>query len=68
MEKRISSLELEGKARTRPDIWRVIFGPYVQYCPCEASEQKLEQRPKFGPKELELSYCHQSFVFKKQAY
>ena len=35
------------KARTRPDILRVVLGPYVQYCPCEAwaSEQKLGQKP-----------------------
>ena len=53
LEKRISILELEGKARTHSDILRVILGPYVQYRPCEASEQKLEQRSKSGPKELE---------------
>ena len=37
---------------TRPDILRVVVGPYVQYCPCEASEQKLEQEPKYGLKVL----------------
>ena len=31
-------LGVGGKARTRPDILRVVLGPYVQYCPCEASE------------------------------
>ena len=25
-------LEFEGKARTRPNILRVVLGPYVQYC------------------------------------
>ena len=38
--------ELEGKARTRPKILRVVFGPYVQKCPCESSEQKLGQKTK----------------------
>ena len=36
---------------------RVVLGPYVQYCPCEASEQKLEQKQKAGLKEIKLSYC-----------
>ena len=46
LEKRISSQELEGKARTRPDILRVVLGPYVQYCPCEALGEKVGQNPK----------------------
>ena len=33
-------LGMEGMARTRLDILMVVLGPYVQYCPCEASEQK----------------------------
>ena len=33
-------------ARTRPDILKVVLGPYVQYCPCEASEQKPESELK----------------------
>ena len=36
------------------------FGPYVQYCPCEASGQKLGQKTKSELKEIELSYCHHS--------
>ena len=48
LEKKISSWELEGKARTRPNILRVV---------CEASEQKLGQKPKSQLKEIELSYC-----------
>ena len=52
--------ELEGKARTRPEILRVVFGPYVQKCPCEASEQKLGQKPKSELTGIELSYCHHS--------
>ena len=27
---------MEGTARTRPDILKVVLGPYVQYCPFEA--------------------------------
>ena len=45
-----------GKARTRPEILRIVLGPYVQYCPCEASEQKLGQKPKSVLKGIELSY------------
>ena len=40
-QKTFLSKEFEGKARARPDILRVFLGPCVQYCPCEASEQKL---------------------------
>ena len=43
-----------GKARTRPNILRVVLGPYVQYCPCEASEQKLGKKPKSDLKESKL--------------
>ena len=35
-------------------------GPYVQYCQCEASEQKLGQKPNSELKEIELSYRHHS--------
>ena len=56
----ISSYELEGTARTRPDILKVVLGPYVQYCPCEASEQKLGQKPESELKIIELSFCHHS--------
>ena len=56
----ISIKELKGKARTRAGILRVVLGPYVQYCPCEASEQKLGQKPKFELKEIEISYFHHS--------
>ena len=48
----------EGKARTRPEILRVVLGPYMQYCPCEASEQKLGQKPESELKVIELRYCH----------
>ena len=41
---------------TDPDILRVVLGPYVQYCPCEASEEKLEQQLKSGMKDIKLSY------------
>ena len=51
-EKKKFILGLEGKARTRPGNLRVVLGPYVQYCPCEALERKLEQKPKSGLKEV----------------
>ena len=35
-----------GKARTLPNILRVVLGAYVQYWQCEASEQKQGQKPK----------------------
>ena len=56
---------------THPDIFKVVLGPYVQYCPCEALEQKLVQKPESELKVIELSYCHHSifpFFFKKQAF
>ena len=34
---------LKGKARTRPDFFRVVLGPCAQFYPCEASEQKWGQ-------------------------
>ena len=34
----------DGQARTRPDILKVVLGPYVQYCQCEALEQKPGQK------------------------
>ena len=44
---------------------RIVLGPYVQYCPREASEQKLGQKPKYELKEIELSYFHHSICLKK---
>ena len=38
--------ELKGKARTRPDIFRLVLGPCAQCCPCEASEQKMGSKTK----------------------
>ena len=38
---------LKGKARTRPDFFRVVLGPYAQFHQCEASEQKWGQTPKY---------------------
>ena len=43
-------LNIGGVQASHFDILRVVLGPYVQYCPCEASEQKLEQKPKSRPK------------------
>ena len=51
---------MERKARIRPDILKVVLGPYVQYRQCEASEQKLGQKPQSVLKGKELSYCHHS--------
>ena len=56
----LSSLELDGTTRTRPDNLEVVLGPYVQYCPCEASEQKLGQKPESELKVTELNNCHHS--------
>ena len=30
-------LQVSPKARTRPDIFRVVLGPCAQRCPCKAS-------------------------------
>ena len=49
-------LGVGGKARTRPNILRVHLDPYVQYCPCEASEQKQ----KTEIKKIEFIFCHHS--------
>ena len=44
-------------------------GPYVQYCQCEASEQKLGQKlgqkPESELKVIELRYCHHSICLLK---
>ena len=45
------NMELEGKAKTRPDILRVVLGPYVQNCPCETSEEKTGAKTKIWTKE-----------------
>ena len=58
--KKILSQELEGKARKRPNIFKGVLGPCVQFCPSETSEQKMGQKQKSEPKEIELSYCHHS--------
>ena len=34
---------LKGKAMTGPDFFSVVLGPYAQFYPCEASEQKWGQ-------------------------
>ena len=50
LETLIMRYGLKGKARTRPDFFRLVLGPCAQFYPCEASEQKLGQTPK----EIEL--------------
>ena len=42
-------------ARTRPDILKVVLGPYVQKL-----GQKLGQKPESKLKVIELSYCNHS--------
>ena len=55
-----------GRGRSGLSFWKnkfrvtVVLGPYVQCCPCEASEQKLGQKPEYVLKVMELSYCHHS--------
>ena len=46
---------------------RIVLGPYVQYCPFEASEQKLQlgQKQKSELKKIELSYCPYSMSLQK---
>ena len=46
LETSIMRYGLKGKARTRPDFFRVVLGPCAQFYPCEASEQKWGQTPK----------------------
>ena len=53
-----------GKARTRPDILRVVFGPYMHICILHICEA-LEQKPKSEVKEIELSYCYHSICLPK---
>ena len=55
---------LKGKARTRPEILRVVLGPYMQNCPGEASEQK----PKSRLKDIELIYCKNSMSSNKEHF
>ena len=45
--------EFKGKARTRPDFFKLVLGPCAQFYPYEASEQKWGQTPKSKPKEIE---------------
>ena len=48
------ALVLKVKARTRPEILRVVLGPCAQCCPCEALEQKMGPKPKSKLTEIEL--------------
>ena len=41
---------LKGKARTRPNFFRVLLGPCAQFSPCEASEQKMGPNTKIVTK------------------
>ena len=53
LEKKDFELRVGEKGHNTSEILRIFLGPYVQYCPCEASEQKPEQ---YGLKDIELSY------------
>ena len=46
LETLVLRYELKGKARTRPDIFRVVLGPCAQFYPWEASEQKMKPNTK----------------------
>ena len=46
LETLIMRYGLKGKARTRPEFFRLVFGPCAQFYPCEASEQNWGQTPK----------------------
>ena len=52
--KGVLDFEMKGKARTHPNLLRVVLGPCVQCCPCEASEPKINILNK-GDKALILS-------------
>ena len=39
---------------------RVVLVQCAQYCPCEASEQKMDRKPKTYKNEIELSCLHHS--------
>ena len=48
-------------ARTCSNNLRVVLSPYVQQCPCEASEQKWGQKTNiYKSKEIELSFLFHS--------
>ena len=67
LENLILRYKLKRKARTRPDILRVVLGPCAvcTMLPCEALEHKWGQKPKFTPKDIELLNCHYSICLKK---
>ena len=58
-------LGVGGEGQDMSRYFEGSFGPYVQYCPCEALEQKLGQKPKPVLKGIELSYCHYSICLLK---
>ena len=45
-----------GVARTCTNNLRVVLGPQTQCCPCEASEQKVDQKTKIYKVYIELSF------------
>ena len=50
-------------------IWKKGFrASSWKYFPCEASEQKLGQKPKSELKKIELSFCHHLIYLEKTAF
>ena len=43
-------IRIEGEGQDTPRLFRVVLGPCAQFYPCEASEQKWGQTPKYYPK------------------
>ena len=62
-----TNFELEGSGEGQGTYrhFKGGLGPFVQYCPCEASEQKMGQEQKSELKEIELSYYHQLIITSK---
>ena len=50
---------MKEKARTRPNLLKVVLGPCAQCCPFETSEQKWGQS-KSKTKEIKLWFYHHS--------
>ena len=41
---------LKGKARTRPDFFRLVLGPCAQFYPCEARSKKRAKHQNLNQK------------------
>ena len=58
---------LKEKARTRPEIVRVILGPCAQFYPYEASEQEWGKLQNLNQKRKSFDFDTIRFVLEKQA-